>query len=171
MPRNIILLVDDEPGVRFGIRSFLESNAYQVDEAETFAEAEEAFRALPPDAAILDYSLPDGNALDLLPRLKEIDSGIPLVILTAHGSVDLAVRAIKEGADHFLTKPVELPALLVILSRLLENQRNRQQHLARKSRQVRESIDPFIGTSAAIRELAEQAAKVVDTDSPILIKG
>ena len=171
MPRNRILLVDDEPGVRFGIRGFLESHDYLVEEAETFAEAEEAFRASPPDAAILDYSLPDGNALDLLPRLKEIDSGIPLVILTAHGSVDLAVRAIKEGADHFLTKPVELPALLVILSRLLENQRNRQQHLARKSRQIRESINPFIGTSPAIRELADQAAKVVATESPILING
>ena len=171
MPRNRILLVDDEPGVRFGIRGFLESHDYQVDEAETFAEAEEVFRAAPPDAAILDYSLPDGNALDLLPRLKEIDSGIPLVILTAHGSVDLAVRAIKEGADHFLTKPVELPALLVIVNRLLENQRNRQQHLARKSRQLRESVDPFIGTSAVIRELAEQAARVVASESPILIKG
>src|SRR6185436_16085394 len=108
MPRNRILLVDDEPGVRFGIRGFLESHDYQVEEAETVAEAEDAFRASPPDAAILDYSLPDGNALDLLPRLKAIDAGIPLVILTAHGSVDLAVRAIKEGADHFLTKPVEL---------------------------------------------------------------
>ena len=171
MPRNRILLVDDEPGVRFGMRGFLESHDYQVEEAETVAEAEEAFRASPPDAAILDYSLPDGNALDLLPRLKEIDSGVPLVILTAHGSVDLAVRAIKEGADHFLTKPVELPALLVIVSRLLENQRNRQQQLARKSRQMRERIDPFIGTSGAIRELADQATRVVASDSPILIKG
>jgi DNA-binding NtrC family response regulator len=61
--------------------------------------------------------LPDGTALDLLPRLKEIDSDIPLLVLTAHGSIDLAVRAIKEGAEQFLTKPLELPALAVILTR------------------------------------------------------
>src|SRR5215813_10029789 len=62
-----------------------------------------------------------GTALDLLPRLREIDSEIALLILTAHGSIDLAVRAIKEGAEQFLTKPLELPALLVILQRILEN--------------------------------------------------
>ena len=71
--------------------------------------------------------LPDGTALDLLPRLKEIDSGIPLLVLTAHGSIDLAVRAIKEGAEQFLTKPLELPTLLVILQRLLQKQRNSSQ--------------------------------------------
>ncbi len=56
----------------------------------------------------MDYSLPDGNALELLPRLKEADPSVPVLILTAHGSVDLAVRAIKEGAEQFLTKPVQL---------------------------------------------------------------
>jgi len=103
--------------------------------------------------------------------LKEIDSDIPLLVLTAHGSIDLAVRAIKEGAEQFLTKPLELPTLQVILQRLLQKQRNHHKQLASKTRQVRQAIDPFIGTSSAIHALADQAHKILNTESPILILG
>ena len=165
------MVVDDESGVRFGIRDFLEQHGYEIDEAESCQDAQHIFRTSRPDIVIADYMLPDGTALDLLPRLKEIDSGIPLLVLTAHGSIDLAVRAIKEGAEQFLTKPLELPTLLVILQRLLQKQRNHHKQLASKSRQVRQAIDPFIGTSSAIRTLREQAKKILSTESPVLILG
>jgi DNA-binding NtrC family response regulator len=171
MSRNRILVVDDEPGVRFGIRDFLEQQGYEVEEAESCNDAQHVFRTLRPDVVIADYMLADGTALDLLPRLKEIDPGIPLLVLTAHGSIDLAVRAIKEGAEQFLTKPIEMPALQVILQRLLEKQRNHHKSLASKSRQVRLAIDPFIGTSSAIRTLSDQAKKILTTESPVLILG
>ena len=171
MSRNRILIVDDEPGVRFGIRDFLELQGYEIDEAENCRDAQDLFRSSRPDVVIADYMMTDGTALDLLPRLKEINPDTPLLILTAHGSIDLAVRAIKEGAEQFLTKPLELPALAMILKRLLENQRNRHKQLASKSRQVRRAIDPFIGESQKIRALAEQARKVLATESPLLILG
>lgn len=165
------MVVDDEWGVRFGIRDFLEQHGYEIDEADSCQDAQHLFRTSRPDIVIADYMLPDGTALDLLPRLREIDSGIPLLVLTAHGSIDLAVRAIKEGAEQFLTKPLELPTLLVILQRLLQKQRNHHKQLASKSRRVRQAIDPFIGTSAAIRTLADQARKILSTESPVLILG
>ncbi|MBI4517540.1 MAG: sigma-54-dependent Fis family transcriptional regulator [Deltaproteobacteria bacterium] len=171
MPGHKVLIVDDEAGVRFGLRGFLVTNGYSVEEAATCAEAEAGFRASRPDAAILDYQLPDGNALDLLPLLKKIDPTVPLLILTGHGSIDLAVRAIKEGAEHFLTKPVELPALLVMLQRMFDNQRTRRHQLAGRARDQRAVADPFLGTSPAIRELAEQARRVLASDSPVLIQG
>jgi len=171
MSRNKVLVVDDESGVRFGIRDFLEQHGYEIEEAESCQDAQHIFRTSRPDIVIADYMLPDGTALDLLPRLKEIDSGIPLLVLTAHGSIDLAVRAIKEGAEQFLTKPLELPTLLVILQRLLQKQRNHHKQLASKSRQSRQAIDPFIGTSPAIRTLAEQARRILSTESPVLILG
>ena len=171
MARNKVLVVDDEPGVRFGIRDFLEQQGYEIEEAESCADAQHLFRASRPDIVIADYMMPDGTALDLLPRLKEIDSNIPLLVLTAHGSIDLAVRAIKEGADQFLTKPLELQTLQVILQRLLQKQRNHHKQLASKTRQVRQAIDPFIGTSSAIRALADQARKILSSESPILILG
>ena len=171
MSRNKVLVVDDESGVRFGIRDFLEQHGYEIEEAESCEDAHHLFRTSRPDIVIADYMLPDGTALDLLPRLREIDAGIPLLVLTAHGSIDLVVRAIKEGAEQFLTKPLELPTLLVILQRLLQKQRNYHKQLASKSRQVRQAIDPFIGTSAAIRALADQARKLLSTESPVLILG
>lgn len=171
MAKNRILIVDDEPAVRFGIRDFLELHGYEIEEAESCRDARHIFSTSRPDIVIADYMLPDGTALDLLPRLKDIDSEIPLLVLTAHGSIDLAVRAIKEGAEQFLTKPIELPTLHVILQRLLEKQRRHHKQLASRSRQVRQAIDPFIGTSAAIRSLAEQARKILTTESPVLILG
>jgi DNA-binding NtrC family response regulator len=171
MARNKVLVVDDESGVRFGIRDFLEQQGFEIEEADSCQDAQHLFRASRPDIVIADYMLPDGTALDLIPRLKEIDSDIPLLVLTAHGSIDLAVRAIKEGAEQFLTKPLELQTLLVILQRLLQKQRNHHKQLASKSRQVRQAIDPFIGTSAAIRSLADQARKILATESPVLILG
>jgi DNA-binding NtrC family response regulator len=171
MSRNKVLVVDDESAVRFGIRDFLEQHGYEIEEAESCKDAQHIFRTSRPDIVIADYMMPDGTALDLLPRLKEIDSGIPLLVLTAHGSIDLAVRAIKEGAEQFLTKPLELPTLLIILQRLLQKQRNHHKQLASKSRQVRQATDPFIGTSAAIRALREQAHRILSTESPVLILG
>lgn len=171
MAKNKILIVDDEPGSRFGIRDFLETKGFEVEEAESCQSAIEQFRSTRPDIAIVDHKLPDGNALDLLPRLREIDQSVPLIVLTGHASIDLAVKAIKEGAEHFLTKPVELPALAIMLQRVLEHQRNRRKQLAGKTRQGRRTINPFMGKSAAIVRLAEQAQRVLETESPVLILG
>jgi DNA-binding NtrC family response regulator len=169
--RNKVLIVDDEAAIRFGVRSFLETQGYDVDEAGSCQAAEESFRNSKPDIVLIDYLLEDGNALDLLPRLKAADPAIPIIILTAHGSIDLAVRAIKDGAEQFLTKPLELPAVLVVLQRSLENARNRNNQQIRTSQRARQALDPFLGVSPAIRELAEQAQRVLATDSPVLIQG
>jgi DNA-binding NtrC family response regulator len=171
MPRNTILLVEDESSVRFGLSKFLAARGFEILEAESCRAAEELFRASRPDLVLADYLLPDGTGLDLLPRLRQADPGVPVLILTAHASIDLAVRAIKEGAEQFLTKPVELPALLVMVERLLENQRNRQKQLAGRSRSSREAVDPFVGTGEEIRRLAEAARRVAASDSPVLIEG
>src|SRR5215475_2412043 len=171
MSRNKVLVVDDESGVRFGIRDFLEQHGYEIEEADSCQDAQNLFRTSRPDIVIADYMLPDGTALDLLPRLREIDASIPLLVLTAHGSIDLAVRAIKEGAEQFLTKPLEMATLQVILQRLLQKQRNHHKQLASKTRQVRQALNPFIGTSPAIRALAEQARRILTTESPVLILG
>ena len=166
-----VLIVDDESGVRFGIHEFLVTRGYKAEETNCCQGAENLFRSMRPDAAVIDYLLPDGTALDLLPRLKAIDPDVPLIILTGHGSIDLAVRAMKEGAEQFLTKPVDLSTLLVILERSLENQRNHRKQIARKSQQARQTVDPFIGASAAIKQLAKQVNRVLSTDSPILLLG
>ncbi|MCA1585257.1 MAG: sigma-54 dependent transcriptional regulator [Acidobacteria bacterium] len=169
--RNRVLLVEDQASVRFGIREFLETHDIEVDEAENCQAARERFLRMRPDAAVLDYALPDGTALDLLVPLREIDATVPLVVLTAHGSIDLAVRAVKAGADQFLTKPVELPALLIILQRLIDQARLKRHQQAGLALEQRARPEPFLGSSAVIRTLEAHARRVATADSPLLLLG
>jgi DNA-binding NtrC family response regulator len=103
--------------------------------------------------------------------LREAGSTAATLVLTAHGSIDIAVAAVREGADHFLTKPIELPALLVILERVIENQRNRRNTQAVKAERTSRLHDPFTGTSAAIRRIAEEARRVSQGEHPVLLQG
>lgn len=171
MGKHCVLLVEDEPGTRFAMRDFLSCHNYDVFEAATCSQGEEYCRANSPDLVISDFQLPDGNALELLDRIKREEFTIPFILLTGHGSIELAVRAIKEGAEQFITKPVELPALLVIVERTLENVRNRKKQLASRSHASRTAVNPFLGTSRGIRALEHTARRVLDSDSPLLIQG
>jgi DNA-binding NtrC family response regulator len=172
MPKAKILVVDDDAAIRFAIRDFLELHGHDVDEAESCAQAEAKYRGNIYDAVSLDYALEDGNALDLLPRLKAIDEGVPIILLTAHGSIELAVRAIQLGAEQFLVKPLDLPALLLVLDRALENQRNRRRQIASATRELpHREVDPFLGSSGIIRKLEEQSLRAAAAESPILIQG
>jgi len=170
VPEPKILLIEDDPAVRHGIAAFLRANGLDVDEVDTCQKALERFRAVGHDVVVADYSLPDGTSLDILPQVKKLSEETPFVILTAHGSIDLAVRAIKDGAEQFLTKPVESKALLVLVKRLLQQQRlrKRQELVARTQPGM---LDPFVGTSPQVRRLDEQAALMLEWDSPVLILG
>ena len=171
MSKNKILVVNDEAEFRAVICTFLEDKGYEVNAVATCAEAEHFWHVARPDLAVLDYDLSDGNALELLPRLKAIDSTAPIIILTGHGSIDLAVEAIKSGAEHFLTKPADLPALLVMIQRSVENQRNQQKQMVEKGRLSRGRMNPFLGSSPLIVKLAQLSNRVAAADSPVLIQG
>jgi len=166
-----VLLVDDEPQLRFTVRKFLEARDYSILEADSCKAALETCRDSRPDAILLDYNLPDGDALSLLPSLQQILPDTPILILTAHAEVDLAVRAMKQGAEYFLTKPLELAALHVILERALENQRNRLKVVANESRISRDFLDAFLGQGPVIHQLARVAENALRTQAPILIQG
>ena len=171
MSKPTILLVDDHDSIRMALADFLDAQGFQVVTAAGVAEARTTFRARMPDAAVLDYNLADGDALQLLAEMRALDPACAIVILTGQGSIDLAVRAMREGADHFLTKPVELPTLGVILARLLELRRAQRSHEAAAPRLQPGAVDPFVGDHPALRRLADQARRVLETDQPVLILG
>jgi DNA-binding NtrC family response regulator len=166
-----ILIVDDDKDVRFPMRRYLTGRGFDVREAESVASAIEAFKMARPDAAVVDFSLGDGDGLELLRGLKALDPTLPVIMLTGHGTIDIAVQAIKEGAEQFFTKPVEMPALEVVIERALDNQRVRQVSAVGRSSQARQTIDPFLGESPAIRQLADRARRVVSSAVPLLIQG
>jgi DNA-binding NtrC family response regulator len=166
-----VLLVDDDPGVRLGLHAVLRADGYEVEEAETCRAARERFRTSRPDAVIASCRLPDGSALDLLSLVKEADPGTPCIVLADYAALGVAVEALEKGAEQFLMKPVDRPALLLVLQRALENQRNRRRRRRDETVRMREQLDPFLGESPAIHALAEQARRVLAADRPVLILG
>jgi DNA-binding NtrC family response regulator len=166
-----ILIVDDEEGVRFAVRNYLEGCGYEVREVEDVASCRLAFREWRPDAIVLDYKLPDGTALDLVEPVKAFDPSITIIVLTGHGSIELAVQSMKDGADHFMTKPIELSVLAAVLEKSLALERSRRRDLVAKSSRTENARDPFIGKSRAIARLREDAHRLLDSDSPVLIEG
>jgi DNA-binding NtrC family response regulator len=166
-----ILVVDDDANVRRTVKAFLDEIGYTVCEASSVEMGIAAFRTEQPDAAILDYQLGDGTASDLLKPLRSIAPDVPLIVLTGRGSIDLAVRCMREGAENFLTKPVELATLAAVLERALESRRTRRVDQAGRLAQSGKVADPFVGTSKAVRELAAEAALAAASDSTVLIVG
>src|SRR5207237_3304652 len=169
MPHHKVIVVDDSETIRTSVSAFLRGAGFDVAEGSTCAGALELCLSGQSDAAVVDYVLPDGTALDLLSRLKEAGNTVPVVVLTGHGSIDLAVRTIKEGAEHFLTTPVELNALAVVLRRVIEGRRALRKELAVRTAEGRKHPDPFLGQSKAIRKLEEEARLVIGSDSGVLI--
>ncbi len=169
--RRRILVVDDDEDVRGALRLYLSANAFEVLEADGVPAGLEALKRSRPDAAIVDFSLGESDGLTLLRSIKALEPTMPVILLTGHGTIDLAVKAIQEGADQFFTKPVEMPALLVVIERAIEGQRMRQVSMVGRSVQARRAIDPFFGESPAIRQLADRAARVVGSSVPLLLQG
>jgi len=164
-----LLIVDDEPGIRFAVRDYFERRGFLVSEAADGRSAREAIRNR-PDAIVLDYQLPDTDALRLIGEIRSVDPDVIVIVLTGHGTIELAVTAVKLGADNFLTKPVELPALQVVLERAVENARLRRTAAAQARRSSRHA-DPFEGTTRAIAQLRRDAQRIVRTNRSVLIQG
>jgi DNA-binding NtrC family response regulator len=156
LSKNRILIIDTDPVIRSGICSFLLAHGHLVAEAPTLRDAQHQVEAFRPDAAILDFSLPNGDARELLQRLRSAESSVPVIALVGQDSTEAAVRAMQDGAEQFLIKPVDLSLLHA---------------LASISTIKRDSINPFLGTSAAIRRIRELASRVARSESPILLQG
>ncbi|MFO0747819.1 MAG: sigma-54 dependent transcriptional regulator [Myxococcota bacterium] len=166
-----VLVLDDNEAIRLSVSMFLGDAGYTTLEAASLADALRAIESESFECAVVDHMLPDGTALDLLARLKETGAALPVIVLTAHGSIELAVRAIQAGAEHFLTKPLKLPALLEIIARTTESRRTQRREAASRTRARRDALDPFVGKSELMRQLAEDARRVAGSDMPVLILG
>jgi DNA-binding NtrC family response regulator len=149
----------------------LAADGYEVDEAETFRAALDLLRTRRPEAVIASCRLSDGTAPEFLSHVRASAAGTACIVIAEHAALDLAVQALQDGADQFLIKPVDRPALLLVLQRALDNQRNRRRLLRDESRRAREPVNPFLGTSPAIQELAEKARRALVGDRPVLIRG
>jgi DNA-binding NtrC family response regulator len=169
--RARILNVDDDDAQRRLIAGYFGGRGYEVVDAASGAEAQLKFRDVNPELVVLDYLLPDATGLDVLAALREIDGEVPVVMVTGHGDVELAVEAVRAGAESFLLKPVTMSALETIVERALDGRRARRRQRAGRAAWDRRRIDPFLGGSEALRALARDAEIAARAESPVLLVG
>ena len=112
-----LLLVDDEPAIQHAFRRAFQRDDLKLRMAGSAAEAVAEFHRLRPDVVVLDVRLPDATGLETFRRLRDLDARIPVIVITGHGTTELAIQAIKEGAFEYLLKPLELPQLREALDR------------------------------------------------------
>jgi DNA-binding NtrC family response regulator len=167
---STVLVIDDDAQMRGVLTLYLKRLGHTVVEAATLAEGRALQATEDPDLTIVDYHLPDGTAFDLIGSTRERGSAEAIIVLTGLGTIDLAVRAIKAGAEQFLTKPVDLESLGILVRRTLESQRDRRQR-ALSAVTAQDAVNPFLGSSRKIREIREMAEAVVDSEAPVLVLG
>src|SRR6266850_8425196 len=141
-----VLIVDDDRATSAGMADVVEEWGYDAEVADTVKAGWSAVSKLVPDVAIVDLKLPDGTGLDLLHRIKETYPDVSVIILTGHATVDSAVKALKVGAEDYVTKPVDLPRLQVILQSIEDKQMMKQEILElRRQLQKMGSLGHLVG--------------------------
>ena len=170
--RKSILVLEDEAVLRESVCQYLSVCGYEARGVGPCKEVRAVIREIQPAAAILDYLLPDGTALDVIRMLHELDPLMPVIVLTGYASIDIAVQAVKSGAEQFVTKPIELHALGSILERALQDREAASRRAVSIRATPHESyVDPFVGSSSAIQSLKQQACRISATDCSVLILG
>lgn len=166
-----ILIADDEKNMRWILAKNLKEEGFDVIEATDGGEAFNLFIDKEPDMVLLDYKMPVIDGMEVLKRIRTINDSIPVIMITAHGSTDAAVEAMKLGAVDYLSKPFDIEELKLTIKRVLKiEQLSNEIHNLRK--QVAEKFDDrIIGNSRSMKEIYEVIERVADTSATVLITG
>jgi DNA-binding NtrC family response regulator len=170
-PPAQILLVEDKDSLRTMLRHALERQGHAVLEATNQAEA---VRMLHQNPALVlsDLRLPEGDGFGVLRAAKEIDAEIPVIVMTAYGSIEDAVAAMKQGALDFLAKPVDLDHLVLLVARALEQRRLVTENLLMKEElAVRRGAPQLVGEDASLRKVFASLQRAAATDTTVLLEG
>jgi two-component system response regulator AtoC len=162
-----VLVVDDEPALRFAVQEVLEGHRLEVITAENATEALSALDDI--DIVVSDYMMPDMDGMQLLEKIRATHPSVPFILVTAHGSERLAVRALKQGAYDYLSKPFDNDELFFTVDRAAETRRLRQAERERALEQA--SGVRIIGRSPAIARMLDTVTRVASKDVTVLIRG
>ncbi|HEY6196880.1 MAG TPA: sigma-54 dependent transcriptional regulator [Candidatus Eisenbacteria bacterium] len=172
MAERSILFVDDEASFRSLTSRELARAGFRVEQAGDLTEARRALARRGFDLVLLDVRMPDGSGLDLLPEIRELWPATEVVMLTAYGTVEEAIRAMKQGAHDFLTKPCSLSELEAVLAKALDKQALQRSHDALSiDLQRMTPSQAIIGETSEMREMFDLLQRVATTDTTVLIRG
>ncbi len=166
-----ILIVDDERDIRELVSDILEDEGYSTRLAANSDECMSSINAEPPGLLILDIWLKDSrmDGIDILKAVKRDNPDVPVVIISGHGNIEIAVAAIKQGAYDFIEKPFNIDQLMVVIRRAMETSRLRRENASLKRQEV--SCSDMIGKSASFRAMQGQLDKVTKSNGRVMLSG
>lgn len=168
---DTILLIEDDRSLRELLQEELEAEGYQVIACGDAEHGKHLLSSQALDLLISDLRLPGADGLSLLAHLATMESAPAVLIITAFGSVQQAVKALQAGADDFLTKPLEMDHFLLTVSRLLENRKLRNEVQHYRNLLAVEQFNGIIGQSPAMQQLFHQIRQIAAADGPVLVQG
>lgn len=172
MSQAKILIVDDRPNIREVLSAILMEEGYEVKTLKNATEALDGISMVLPDIVITDIRMPGMDGMDFLKAVKEMDMDVPVILITAYGSIESAVEAIKMGAYDYLTKPINHEKLKIIIQRALEQRRYIiENKYLRRELQEKYSFCNIIGSSKKMEKVFEMIQTVSNTMSTVLIQG
>jgi len=170
--KPVVLIVDDEPAARFGMKRALEKEGYTILEADSLARANQAVENLTPSVVLLDVRLASESGLDYLPGLVSKEDPPLVIIVTAHGSERTAVQAIKLGAYDYLSKPFDVDELRILVKNAIETHSLRAENVKlRRELTLPGTFGQLIGSSSAMVSVYSLIEKVAPSDVNVLLTG
>ncbi len=164
-----ILIVDDEKSIRKTLTEILSFEGYKVDEAADGAEGFRLLREKAYDVVLCDIKMPKMDGMEFLEKSRELNSDLPVVMVSGHGNIDTAVEAVKKGAFDYISKPPDLNRLLITIRNAMD-----RTNLVKEARTLRRKAivaQEMIGSSEALRKIRETIDKVAPTEARVLITG
>ncbi len=172
MERKKIMVIDDEPLMRITVRDALMAEGYKVVTAETGEKGLEILGEERVDILLTDLKLPDKDGIQILREVKALNQETEVILMTAYGTIDSAVMAMKEGACDYLTKPFSLDELLLLVKRLFRMKELEEENLSlRKRVEERYGLEGLVGKSGPMLRIYELIETVARTDATVLIQG
>ena len=167
-----VLLVEDKDSLRAMLRHALEAQGHVVLEARDETEAIHQLRQSRPAVVLTDLKLPTGDGFGVLRAAKEMDPELPVVVMTAYGSIQDAVTAMREGATDFLAKPVDPDHLLLMVERAIAQRRMMAEYILLKEEMAeRRGAPRIIGEDGKLRHVLQQLHRAAATDATVLLEG
>ncbi|MFQ5750674.1 MAG: sigma-54-dependent transcriptional regulator [bacterium] len=172
MSAYTILVIDDESMQIKALSGFLKKQNYRTEETTSAVEGIQKVKNLPIDLVLTDYKMPEKTGLDVLREVKAINPEVDVVVMTAYGSIESAKEAMKDGAIDYLTKPIDLVQLELVIKKAQE-----RKQLISENRQLREQLaekyrfKDFISQSPEMEEVLNRAARVAASKATVLIRG
>jgi len=172
MPKLKILVVEDDPDGRRSVCDAVKEFGYEAVGVETGAEGVARFQQASFASVLSDLVLPDFDGVEVLSRIRAIDESVPVLIITAYGTVSSAVDAMKAGAYDYITKPLDLDDLQTKLSRAVETRRLRAEvEQLHDAVRAQHGVETMVAASPAMKELVEQVDALADSLATVLIQG